>query len=78
MAIYLGLSFALLEASWEDTRDSRLNSFGTVSPLGGTAKAKEKARREWILDNVFHTDVHTQARMCPPPHICSCVWIPEP
>lgn len=40
-----------------------LNSFGTISPLGNIAKAKEKAKREWILDNVFHTNVCTHLHM---------------
>lgn len=73
MAIYLGLSFALLEASREDTRDNRLNSFGTISPLGDTAKAKEKATNQWenleenryLITCFTHTCRHTHARAPP-------------
>lgn len=42
MPIYLDLSVAFPEASWEDARHSRVNSFGTSCPLGDIAKAKEK------------------------------------
>lgn len=47
MLIYLVLSVALSEASWEDTRHNRLYSFGMSSPLGDIAKAKEKSTSQW-------------------------------
>lgn len=78
MVIYLGLPVALPEASWEDCRHSRLNPFGTISPLGDITGAKEKPvgkpKGEWLLDNVLHTNVYTERDT----HICSCGQIPEP
>lgn len=49
MPIYLGLSVAFPEASWEDASPSRLNSFGTSTPLGDIAKAKgEKSANQRV------------------------------
>jgi hypothetical protein len=80
MSTYLGLSVAFPEASREDARHSRLNSFGMSraalqkSRGGGIYKPMGGPRREWIIDNVLPTNmyVHTER------HIHVYRKIPEP